>query len=332
MVYAIAQSDDMHAWLLRGFIEVGFRDVTLGGEIPESGGVSASNFRSNGGVDGVELVFPGYDPGEEWLYSVTVAGGRGGAVHVRCRDTMFSQSYAGLPVEQLAGRIGADVYAHNEAFVKWRSDGGQPSLAEQRAVTPMRGIAASPRLIELLERRYRMGQTLESGPAEGWWITAHSRAALGGQIAVGLGEDPTYRTRGAAPVAESPEFRLYASSVRTLGTIGLALGVLSGLSAGLSLGWAGFNVFHQRADVVLLRALETSAWPLASFLSSSLFAIAWIVGGLRMRALRHLTLSRVCVAVGMLPCLGPCGLVGLGFGAWCFWKLRDPKARAVFAS
>jgi hypothetical protein len=283
----------------------------------------------NGGVDGVELVFPGFEPGEEWVYAVTVVGGRGGAVHVRCRDTLFAQSYAGLPAPQLAGRIGADVLAHNESFVSWRSSGGQPSLGEQHAITPLPGIPCAPGFRELLERRYRMGQTLAAGPAEGWWVQTLSKGTLGGQIGLGSGADPTYNLRGKVPVSELPEYRELARHLRLLGTIGLGFGAVSAIAAGVSFTWAGYNVFLQRVDLVLMRALQENFWPLLSFLGASMFSLAWILAGLRLRALRNRTLILVCVGVGMLPCLGPCGFAGMFLGGWTMWKLLDERARAV---
>lgn len=329
MSAAIAGADDLHAWLLRGFIEAGLPDVTLGGEYPESGAVNAENLRFNQGVEGVLLCFPGFEPGTEWIYGVAPAGGAH-AVHVRCRDTLFSQSYAGLPVDQLAARILHDARTHNQAFVQWRAQGNEPSLAEQRAIGEARGVACSTTLSTFLEGRYRGGQTLSEGPSMGWWNAGMTRKALGGQIAMGQGFEASYRLAGELPVHETPEYRNYAESLKTLGTVMVVVGTVSFLIAGLSLAYAGYNVFLQKAEYILGDAWKRDAYPLSLFLMASTFALAQVVGGFRLRALRNLWLVRCCAFLAILPCVGPCWLVGLPLGAWVLYKLADDKARPIF--
>lgn len=326
---AVGAANCVHAWLLRGLVECGLPDVTLGGVVPEAGAVNAENIRLNRGVDGVLLCFPGFEPGEEWVYALTVAGAAS-AVHVRCRDTLFSQAYAGLPVDALGPRILADVRAHNEAFVRWRAGGGQVSVAEQRTIGEARGIECSRDLGDFLERRYRTGQTLGNGPAEGWWIAGMSRKVQGGQIVAGVGNDPTYRLNAESPIHDRPEYRLYAESLRTLGTVMLVSGIAGLLVAGVGFTWAGYNVFSQRVDVLVLSAWEANVGPLLVFVGGMSYGVAHVLGGLRLRALRNLWLVRVCAAVGILPCVGACWLLGLPLGGWVLWKLVDEKAPAIF--
>lgn len=330
MIPAIAGSDDLHAWLLRGLIECGVPDVTLGGVVPEGGGVNADNLRYNQGVEGVLLCFPGFEPGSEWIYGLAPAGS-GNAVHVRCRDTLYSHSYAGLPVDQLAARILNDVRAHNDAFARWRAQGGDPSSAEMRAIGDAKGVACSRAFATFLEGRYRQGQLLNEGPAFGWWNAGTSRQARGGQITTGLGNDPTYRLKGEVPLHESPEYRLYGASLQTLGLVMIIVGSISFIIAGMCLAYTGYNVFLQRAEVVLSDAWEKDAYTVGIFLTATIFALVQVVGGFRMRALRNLMLVRICAVISMLPCVGLCWIVGLPLGAWAFYKLSDEKAAPLFA-
>ncbi len=331
---AIGAADDLLAWCLRGWVDAGLPDVTLGGEVPVGGAVNAENIRFNAGVDGVMLSFPGFAPGEEWVYRCVLVGN---ALQVSCPDTLFSHAYAGLAPRDLGPRVLADVRAHNEAFVTWRAQGAEPGVGEMRAIPMPKGQAANPALVSLLERRYRAGKTLSEGPAHGWWVTAESKPALGAAIGVGGGQDPTYRLKGEVPVHELPEYREYAASVRTLGTVAISTGAAGFIGGGLALTWAGFNVFTQRADVILTKGmtgvgdlLTSNAWPLLSFVGAVVFAVAMIFAGLRMRALRNLTLVRVLLGVAAVPCSGVCCAVGLPVAGWMLFKLLDEKAPSVF--
>jgi hypothetical protein len=326
---AIGASDDLHAWLIRGFIEAGLPDVTFGGEVPVAGGVNWENLYLNRGVEGVLLCFPGFEPGSEWIYGVAPAGGAN-AVHVRCRDTLFSQSYAGLPPPQLAGRILADVRAHNEAFVAWRAQGNEPGMVEMRAIGDARGVACGQALASFLEPLQRARQPLSEGPAQGWWVAGMTRKALGAQIAMGAGADPTYRLAGEVPLHDRPEYRIYAEQVKTVGGVMMAVGAVSFIVAGLTLAWAGYNVFQQRAEVVLSSALSRDVGPIALFLAASVFAVTQVLAGWRMRVMKNLLLVRICAGFAILPCSGACWIVGLPVGGWALWTLADEKAKVLF--
>jgi hypothetical protein len=331
---AIGAAADLLAWVLRGWVEAGVPDHTLGGEAVEGGSFSAENIRLNGGVDGLLLAFPGFDPGEEWVYTVVAAGS---AVHVACGDTLFSHAYAGLRPEEIGGRVLADARAHNASFHAWRGQGGVAGFSESRSIRTPRGDAVSRPFQEFLERRYRLAQTLAAGPAEGWWVSAMSARVLGSAIRVGEGADPTFRLGPVSAVAESPEQRAYAASVRTLGSVVMGVSVVGALTGGLGLAWTGFNVFKQRADVILTRGLDgvgdllsLNAWPLFTFIGAVVFAGAFFAAGLQMRAVRNLMLVRVLLVVGALPCSGGCCFVGLPLGAWALYRLSSPHAAVVF--
>lgn len=331
---AMGAADDLLAWVLRGWVEAGVPDRTLGGEAPAEGGFSAENVRHNAGADGLLLSFAGHDPGEEWVY-VVVALGR--SVQVSCGDTLFSHAYAGIPPAELGPRILTDVRAHNDAFREWRVQGGVVGLAEARSIRPPRGDGGSRGFVDLLERRYTLGQTLEAGPSEGWWLPAHTAIALGGAIRKGEGQDPTFRLGAVEPEAQSPEERAYARSMQSLGMGLMVAAVLGALVGGLGLTWAGFNVFRQRADVILTAGLKgipdlltVNALPLLAFVGAVVFSGAFFTAGLRMRARRNLLLVRVLLVVGAIPCSGACCFAGLPLAAWALYRLQSPHAAAVF--
>ncbi len=331
---AMGAADDLLAWVLRGWVEAGVPDLTLGGTLLESGSFSAENVRRQAGSEGILLSFPSFDPGEEWVYVVVAAGS---SVHVTCGDTLFSHAYAGIAAHEVGGRILADVRAHNEAFGRWRAEGGAVGLAESRSIRSPRGEGTSRVLVELLEKRYAVGRTLQSGPEEGWWLQAHTAAALGGAIRVGEGVDPTYRLGAIGPALENPEQRAYAASIRSLGGWVMGSSVVGAVVGGLGLAVAGFNVFRQRADFILTRGLDgmgdllsVHAIPLLSFVGAMVFFGSFFTAGLRMRALRNLTLVRVLLVIGAVPCSGACCLAGLPLGAWALYRLQSPHAAVVF--
>jgi hypothetical protein len=331
---AMGPADELLAWVLRGWVEAGIPDLTLGGAVPESGGFSAENIPTNAGVDGLLLTFSGFDPGEEWVY-VVVATGR--SVQVACGDTLFSHAYAGIPPAELGARILVDVRAHNAAFHTWRGQGGVVGLSESRSIRVPRGDGGSKGFVDLLERRYSTGRTLEAGPAEGWWLPAHTAIALGGAIRKGEGVDPTFRLGAAEVLAQSPEERALALRVERLGMGLMVAAVLGALVGGLGLAFAGFNVFRQRADVILVAGLDgaadllsSSAFPLVAFLGAMVFSGSLFTAGLRMRAKRNLTLVRVLLVISAIPCSGACCFAGLPLSAWALYVLQSPHAGAVF--
>ena len=53
-------------------------------------------------------------------------------------------------------------------------------------------------------------------------------------------------------------------------------------------------------------------------------------GGLCIYRLRNYSMARMGSIVACIPCLGPCCLLGIPFGAWSLMTLNRPEVRYVF--
>ncbi len=60
------------------------------------------------------------------------------------------------------------------------------------------------------------------------------------------------------------------------------------------------------------------------------FLVIW--AALQMKQLRGWTLSVVGSIVAMVPCLGPCCIVGIPIGIWALVVLMKPEVKAAFTS
>ena len=55
-----------------------------------------------------------------------------------------------------------------------------------------------------------------------------------------------------------------------------------------------------------------------------------LTGALRMKELRNRGLSQVACILALIPCLGPCFVLGIPFGIWGLVALNDPDVRRSF--
>ena len=53
---------------------------------------------------------------------------------------------------------------------------------------------------------------------------------------------------------------------------------------------------------------------------------------LRMRSLRSYGLCQLGAILAVIPCIGPCYLLGIPFGIWALIALNRPGVREVFSS
>ncbi|MDP2315317.1 MAG: hypothetical protein Q8P41_20640 [Pseudomonadota bacterium] len=327
---AIADSDDLYAWLIRGFVESGLPDHTRGGrDWTSTGALNLENFIQEQGAGGVVLEFRGQagespSPEDEYTYQVSVVRGpQGTQVVVRCAETLFHHAFPDEPKEALAGHILGQVRAHNEAFTAWRAQGGETTYAQRIGIPEVRGTTCDRALVTVLETLRRSKRSVVEGPANKWWVKSKGAGGVL-KIEAGLGQEPEYRSRKAM-VTISPEDLAHAAKLRTAGTILLVSGVVS-------LGFLGLNAAYASYAVYTLgvRALGTQWWVSGGMVATMLFASVHIFGGLRLRALRSKGLVRVLAILGMLPCVAPCCGVGIPAGAWVLYLLHDERSNRVF--
>ena len=59
-------------------------------------------------------------------------------------------------------------------------------------------------------------------------------------------------------------------------------------------------------------------------------SVVIVVGGLRLRRLRSRGLGLAAAVLAMVPCLGPCCVLGVPIGVWSLVVLSDPEVRRQF--
>jgi hypothetical protein len=330
---AIAESDDLHAWLIRGLVEAGLPDHTRGGATwTAEGALNLENYIQDQGVGGILLQFLGQmgdlpQPDDEYTYQVAVVRGAAGTgVRVVCVDTLFDHTFPDEPKEELAAHILAQLRAHNDAFTAWRKKGGETTYAQRAAIPAAGGTPCDRGLVTVLETLRRANRSVVEGPANNWWVTG--KATVGPpRIVAGLGQEPQYITRKRSPGALSPEDIVLAGRLRTAGT---AMLVASGVGisfAGLGTLVAAWDIWHAGNFFAGLRGL---GWGWLSLFGAMGFAVLYLVAGLRLRALRSRTLVGVLALLGMFPCFTPCCGVGVPMGAWVLYLLYDARSSKVF--
>lgn len=57
-----------------------------------------------------------------------------------------------------------------------------------------------------------------------------------------------------------------------------------------------------------------------------------LYGGVQMLHLRNRTIVMIAAVAGMIPCIGPCCLIGLPVGIWALVVLSKPDVKQAFTS
>ncbi|MES2640958.1 MAG: hypothetical protein V4850_15820 [Myxococcota bacterium] len=329
---AIAESNDLYAWLIRGFVESGLPDHTRGGrEWTATGALNLENFIQEQGAGGIGLEFRGQavadpSPEDEYTYQVSVVRGpEGTQIVVRCAETLFHHAFeVSEPIEALAGHILGQLRAHNDAFTAWRAKGGETTYAQRVGIPNVKGTTCDRALVTVLETLRRANRSVAEGPANKWWIKAGGKGSVT-KIEAGLGLEPEYRTKKAM-VRVSPEDLAHAKRLRGAGMLLILSGLASMGFLVLATAFAGYNVY-----TLGTRGITSQPWLMASMVGTLVFGGVQIFGGLRLRALRNMGLVRVLAILGMLPCLAPCCGVGIPVGAWVLYLLHDDRSSKVFS-
>lgn len=71
-----------------------------------------------------------------------------------------------------------------------------------------------------------------------------------------------------------------------------------------------------------------AAWTFLMLLTSAVI----LAGALQMKRLRGRGLPTMACILALIPCLGPCFVVGIPFGIWGLVVLNDPQVRRAFDS
>jgi hypothetical protein len=71
-------------------------------------------------------------------------------------------------------------------------------------------------------------------------------------------------------------------------------------------------------------------WQIGWFVVLAGCNVVILMGGLRMRTLRSYGLCQLAAILAVIPCTGPCYLVGIPFGIWALIALNRPGVRDAF--
>ena len=55
------------------------------------------------------------------------------------------------------------------------------------------------------------------------------------------------------------------------------------------------------------------------------------IAALRMKRLQNYSMAKTAAILSVIPCLGPCYLLGIPFGIWALVVLADPNVKAAFS-
>ena len=331
---SIAALEDVHGWLMRGFIEAGLVDGTGHSFVPtEAGVVDGGDLLALGrGSEGIRLCFVGQagdfvDVEDEYTYTVKVVRepGRQG-VAVRCAETLFYKMVEEKPYETLGARIVAEVRAHNQNFTAWRRRGGAASYAERQGVPDSRGVPCSAAFSNFLDKQYKSGGTLADGPSHGWWNERFSQRTLGKQITMGGGQE-AFKLASPLTELEKPENRAWVARVKQAGALMIGNGLLCGVWCLGMLVYAAYRWYS-----IGFGSVFTMGWPLASLILTAGVGGAQIWAGIQMRALQSAFWVQGIAVLALIPCWGLCCVSGLPSSLWTLYLMRDPRMERIFES
>lgn len=342
MAHAFLTVNEPHAWLIRGLVEYGWRDITgRGGVVPSGavGGFDVSRIPGSQGRDGLILVMApevdgqrADDPNYEFEVKVT---GRAPNIKIvaRCSDCNYLEEF---PYDlrnptHAVGYLVQGLTRHVPEFVRWRLSGGSLSWSQRAGVPEVVGDPCSGDLIRFVQNRLRIPNTsFEQGPAEGWWLSGEYKPWGSGPVASegkGGGE-PTYvSAEGRAELAEMGGAGASVERVAALdhvdspgGWLGLAIGSCIALGA-----------------LALLNGLVTiyffGAGRLTALIINVVLGLGLVVGGVlarqglrRYREVReHWTVYLMFAYVALTPV---CCLFGLPLAGWGLYVWFKPEVRA----
>jgi hypothetical protein len=119
----------------------------------------------------------------------------------------------------------------------------------------------------------------------------------------------------------------------------IILGVLSGICIGLLLLALAFDAWfvlsgtagraaQARGDSMEMAVAVRILWSVLMLAANAVI----LAGAMRMKDLRNPGLARGACILALIPCLGPCFVLGIPFGIWGLVALADANVRAAFES
>ena len=134
---------------------------------------------------------------------------------------------------------------------------------------------------------------------------------------------PTYGGANAAQMVKGPAIALMV--VGAIGIVWSLFGILGNL---LGFGMAGLEDIG--GDSQWVSMMSSGSGILFSIIQLAVSAFV-IWGALQMQNLRKYQISLGASIAAMLPCVGPCCLLGLPIGIWALVILMKPEVKAAFA-
>jgi phage FluMu protein Com len=134
---------------------------------------------------------------------------------------------------------------------------------------------------------------------------------------------------------QPPEQFYWAAHSRMVGP---AIGLILTAAAGVILRVAGIAISVLKVGVGaggrpgMMPAMIPGGAAIALDSFALILAIVVLIGALKMKSLENYALAMAVSIIAMIPCLGPCCLLGIPFGIWSLVVLLDPQVKAAFRS
>lgn len=348
MANAFLNFNEPHAWVIRGLVEYGWRDLTgRGSAVPHGapGGLDLSPLLSSHGRDGVRLVVLPVADGRRveetnYEFEVKVTGDLPNIrVVARCPDCNYLEEFA-FEMQNptyAAGYLHQSVVKHVAEFARWRLGGEELTWAQRMGVPEITGDPCSAELVRWVSSRLRQpGFSFDLGPSEGWWLNLQPGLVGSGPPIASTGKgggDPVYIS--AAGRAELAAMGGAKASVERVA----ALDYVSGPAGWLRfVKWGGTTL----GGLAFLNALITVYFYGTSrgfALVTSVIYAGLMVGGAilagrgleRYREVRpHWTVFFLFAYAALAA---PCCLVGLPLSIWAIlvWLKPEVKAGRILA-
>lgn len=342
MSTAFLSFSEPHAWLIRGLVEYGWRDVThLSGNVPAGapGGFDVGVTVSTQGREALHLIVPPVagreradDPPYEFELRVT---GHTPDIKVVARSTgcNFLQEFAWDPAnpQHLAGYLHQAITEHVSRFVTWRNQGNDLSWTERNGLPDVKGDPCSPELVRFIANRLRrLDQNFNQGPAEGWWVGGAAQPWGPGPVAVSGqgGGDPTYiSSQARAELAAMGGANASVERVRALDLVERPVGWLRG-GIWMSMALGGIALLNIAVTAYLYGTGRMFAIAASATFAGSILLGGWVAlrGAECYREVRtHWTVWFMLAYVAFVPV---CCVIGMPLAIWGAVVWLKPEVQA----